>query len=45
MLKVIDSLISVFNELSEKEKKNLAWLAEKELNHLRELTINLGIEE
>ena len=45
MLKVIDSLISVFNELSEKEKKNLAWLAEKELNHIRELTINLGIEE
>jgi len=43
MLKVIDTLISVFHELSELEKKNLTWLIKTELDHVIKLTTKLGI--
>ncbi len=43
MLKVIDTLISVFNELSELEKKNLKWLILMELDHISKLNEKLGI--
>ncbi len=43
MLKVIDTLISVFNEMSELEKKNLAWLIRLEIDHVGKLTSKLRI--
>lgn len=43
MLKVIDTLISVFNEMSELEKKNLAWLIRMEIDHVGKLTSKLRI--
>ena len=43
MLKVNDTLISVFYELSGLEKKNLAWLIRMELNHVSKLASKLGI--
>jgi len=43
MLKVIDTLISVFNEMSELEKKNLAWLIRMEIDHIGKLTSKLRI--
>jgi len=43
MLKVNDTLISVFYELSGLEKKNLAWLIRMELDHVNKLASKLGI--
>ena len=37
MLKIIDTLISIFDELSKKEKQNLSWLILREIEHIQSL--------
>lgn len=43
ILKILDTLISVFIELSDEEKCNLCWLIERENDHIESLQAQLGV--